>query len=154
MNNLPIQIFKQSVKWRYYALGVRLVVSLVLATEATLLAEPAKYHIITPDKATQHLPQVPPLALVENRDDSGKTWQVSGTLPGSPVVASREFEACFERQGWRLDKVVPIGRGGHNLYLWRKGRQDILLMLWGQSVAKTGFSFGLNNNQQEKKLKK
>ena len=106
--------------------------------------------------AQSRLPGLPPLAVVEGRDDSGETWQVSGSISGSPAVAAVTFETCFMRQGWQLDKVIPTGRKGHvnNLYLWRKGRHDILLMLWESGVAKTGFAFGLSSNQQEKKLKK
>ena len=124
----------------------------VLAAEAAA----AVWRVAPQVQHKKSLPEAPPLAVVEGRDDSGETWQVSGSISGSPAVAAVTFETCFMRQGWRLDKVIPTGRNGHvnNLYLWRKGQHDILLMLWEASVAKTGFAFGLNSNQQEKKLKK
>jgi hypothetical protein len=52
---------------------------------------------------------LPPLAVVESRDDSGKTWQVSGRVSGSPSVAREDFKLCLQNQGWRLDKVIALG---------------------------------------------
>lgn len=88
---------------------------------------------------------LPPLAVVESRDDSGKTWRVTGKIAGSPSVARRDFTLALERQGWRLDKVIALGRDGRvsDLCLWKKEGQTMMLMLSEEAAGKTRFAFGV-----------
>jgi hypothetical protein len=83
---------------------------------------------------------------VENRDDSGKTWRIEGSLGGTPAVAESDFKLCFERQGWQLDKVIPLVQGKQILLLWRRGDSSIILMLREAGVARTDFAVGLDDN--------
>ena len=87
---------------------------------------------------------LPPLAVVERQDDTGQTWQKSGTLAGDLIVAHRDFKTCLMKQGWRLDKVIPMGTSKQRsmLCLWKKEQQEMLVMLWDLAAGKTGFSMG------------
>ena len=106
----------------------------------------ADWHIVSPTKVEDPAIALPPLAVVESRDESGKTWRLSGKSPGSPAVARQDFKLALEKQGWRLDKVIPVGQGqrASNLCLWKKGQQSIMLMLWEASAGETGFSLGVD----------
>jgi len=104
------------------------------------------WRIVSPEKTDQRLPELPPLAVVENRDDSGKTWGIEGSLGGIRTVAESDFKLCFERQGWQLDKVIPLGQGKQILLLWRRGDSSIILMLREAGVARTDFAVGLDEN--------
>jgi hypothetical protein len=86
---------------------------------------------------------LPPLATVESRDDSGRTWRLSGKAHGSPSVVQQDFKLCFTQQGWRLDKVMPLGRArASDLLLWKKGKQSMMLMLWEDGAGRSGFALG------------
>jgi hypothetical protein len=88
--------------------------------------------------------ELPPLALVESRDETGQTWQKTGRLSGTVPLASQDFRGCLERQGWHLDKSIAMGTGSQRsvLYLWKKNKQDLMLMLWEKKAGETGFSIG------------
>lgn len=109
-------------------------------------ATPSGWRIVSPEKTDKRLPEMPPLAVVANRDDSGKTWQIEGSLGGMQAVAESDFKLCFERQGWQLDKVIPLGQSKQILLLWRRGDSSIILMLREAGVARTDFAVGLDEN--------
>lgn len=87
---------------------------------------------------------LPPLASVQNTDDSGTTWRLSGELPGNLPVARREFGAALRRQGWRGKLRIPLDRGARKaeLVLWSKADRRVLLMLWDTAPGRCGFSIG------------
>jgi len=105
-----------------------------------------EWRIVPPVKAEEPIINLPPLAVVESRDDSGKTWQLSGKAPGNVAVVRQDFKLALEQQGWRLDKLIPLERGGRasDLFLWRKGRRSIMLMLWEEGAGKSGFALGMD----------
>jgi len=119
---------------------------LVLLVGGALRASATEWRIVPLAKREALNIALPPLAVVESRDDSGKTWQLSGKASGSPAVARQDFKLALEKQGWRLDKVIPVGQGqqASNLCLWKKGQHSIILMLWEASAGETGFSLGVD----------
>jgi hypothetical protein len=105
------------------------------------------WQIVPPSQEERLFVALPPLAIVESRDGSGKTWQVSGRVSGSPSVALEDFKLCLLNQGWRLDKVIALGKDGQrasSLYLWKKGKQGIILMLWEEKPGRSRFALGLD----------
>lgn len=106
----------------------------------------SSWQLVPPEKRVHDLPELPPLAAAEKRDDSGKTWCVEGTLDGSMAAARSDFKVSFERQGWQLDKVIPLGKGTQILLLWRRGDRSIILMLREAEIGQTYFAVGLNDN--------
>jgi hypothetical protein len=125
------------------------VVFMVLGCAGMLAADTTPWRIVPPLKTDKLLPELPPLAVVERRDDSGKTWRIEGSLGGTRVVAESDFKLCFERQGLRLDKVISIGRDKQSLYLWRRGGKGIILMLHETGVARTDFAVGLDDSPSQ-----
>ena len=75
-----------------------------------------------------------------------KTWRIEGSLNGAMAVAESDFRLSFERQGWQLDKVIPLVQGKQILLLWRRGDSSIILLLRESGVARTDFAVGLDNN--------
>jgi hypothetical protein len=106
----------------------------------------SSWRIVASEKTDKQLLDLPPLAVVANRDDSGKTWRIEGCMNGTQAVAESDFKLAFERQGWRLDKTIPLGQGQQILLLWRRGGSSIILMLHETAVAKTEFAVGLDNH--------
>jgi len=109
----------------------------------------AGLRIVPLKKKEAQVPEMPPLAVVERRDASGQTWGIQGSLGGTRLVAEQDFRVCFERQGWRLDKTIPIGGEHQSLFLWRRGESSIILMLHGVGVAKTDFAVGLDSSARQ-----
>ena len=119
---------------------------LVLLVGGALRASATEWRIVPLAKREALNIALPPLAVVESRDDSGKTWQLSGKASGSPAVARQDFKLALEKQGWRLDKVIPVGQSQRpsNLCLWKKGQQSIMLMLWEDGAGRSGFALGMD----------
>ena len=120
--------------------GVAALEDSVSATEVPV------WRIVPPSKVEEMEIALPPLAAVANRDDSGKTWRLSGTIAGSPALARQDFSVALDQQGWRMAKVIPLSRDRReaHLSLWKKNGQSIILMLWENGAGKTGFSVGLD----------
>ena len=124
-----------------------------LAAVCPLLADDATmWRIVAPGKAEKVLPDLPSLAVVASRDDSGQSWAIAGSISGTRLVAARDFRTCFERQGWTFDKVIAIGERGRsgNLFLWRRNGSSIFLMLRETGVATTDFTLSLENKTEAK----
>jgi hypothetical protein len=87
---------------------------------------------------------LPPLAMVEQRNGTNGGWRIMGRLPGSVAVAQQDFAAVLARQGWRLDKRIPMGAAARpsELCLWKKKGDVMLLMVWEREVGMSGFSIG------------
>ena len=124
-----------------------------LAAACPLLADDAlAWRIVAPSKAEKVLPDLPSLAVVASRDDSGQSWALEGSISGTRTVAVRDFRACFARQGWTFDKVIALGQGGRSgsLFLWRRNGGSIFLMLRESGVATTDFTLSLENKTDAK----
>jgi hypothetical protein len=124
-----------------------LAIGWLAANFSLLAAETNSWRITSPALAEKTLPSLPALAVVGQRDDSGESWVLQGSISGTRQIAARDFHACFEQQGWQFDKVIPIGAGGRNgsLFLWRRDGRSIFLMLRESGVAQTDFALNLEN---------
>ncbi len=101
-------------------------------------------YVIVPYKTKMHLPQMPALAVIEVSTEKADTWQRTGVLPLKREVAHRDCVAHFRRQGWELDKAIPMGGDGEQgeLMTFRQKDRTLLLMLWQTRPGETGFSLG------------
>ncbi len=127
-----------------------LLAALGLAGGPLARADGTDWRIVAPAKTEKVLPQLPALAAVERRDDSGKTWNIEGSISGTQPVAINDFRSCFAGQGWEFDKVIAIGDGGRSgsLYLWRRGPEKIFLMLHEVETARTAFALTLEEKPE------
>jgi len=89
--------------------------------------------------------RLPPLAVVTEEDDSGRTWRQNGEIRASLEVARRDFEKCLVRQGWRLGKTIPLARGKNRslLCMWNRKNSRLLVMLKQARPGKCLFSWGI-----------
>jgi hypothetical protein len=104
---------------------------LVLALlSVTALADTNTVRIIPSGKEDVWL-ELPKLAEVQDRDDTGKRWKLSGEMPVSLTVARKDFEVCLGRQGWQLYQTIPMEMDGQKTELtsWTKDKRTVLLML-------------------------
>ena len=95
--------------------------------------------------AQQSRPFVLPIAAkaVEQSKD-GKGWRESGVMSVTFVQAEASFKAAMAQSGWKYLHAVALSKGNrHTLYTWRRGGNELTLMLRRIDVNKTSFSWGL-----------
>jgi len=87
---------------------------------------------------------LPPLAEVEYRNPSGRTWAVTGRVPGEVETAVNDFQLCLSGQGWTWHTVTAIERVDMKMTLvsLRQGGRRLLLMIWAGGPGWSGFSLG------------
>ena len=88
--------------------------------------------------------ELPRAAVVTDRDESGKRWEMSGELPAALDVARKDFGVSLNRQGWTLKQVTPTGLPGQRAELekWTRGGKELLLMLSEDALGRSSFSVG------------
>lgn len=80
----------------------------------------------------------------------GGGWQEQGSLPVTFVHAEGQFKSMMAQRGWRFLHSVPIAPGNtRTLYAWRRGNQEMTLMLWRIDVGKTGYSWGVSSAKKQ-----
>lgn len=94
---------------------------------------------------------MPIAAKVAETSKDGKGWQEQGAITVPFVQAEASFRSSMNQSGWAFLHKVPLGgRNARALYTWRKGVNELTLMLWRISVNKTGFSWGIANSKERK----
>ena len=73
----------------------------------------------------------------------GKGWLESGVMAVTFVQAEGSFKAALAQSGWKYLHAVALGKGNsHTLYTWRRGGDELTLMLRRIDVNRTAFSWG------------
>jgi hypothetical protein len=77
-------------------------------------------------------------------EPSGETWRQVGELGGSVATVRGECAAALAAVGWRLDKMIALGRppARSELTLWIRGTRRILFMVWEKEAGTCGFAWG------------
>lgn len=79
----------------------------------------------------------------------GKGWLESGVMAVPFVQAEGSFKAAMAQSGWRYLHAVALGRANaHTLYTWRRGGDELTLMLRRIGVNRTAFSWGLAKTEK------
>ena len=96
------------------------------------------------EKAGRLVVPLPPLATITGNDESGATWQQTGTLPGSLAVASGDLKQALRAGGWKLEKTISLGKSGKasELMIWTSHGHRILVMVREKEAGLSGFSWG------------
>lgn len=81
---------------------------------------------------------------VINRDNSGKTWQMNGSLKMGFAEAKKTLSTAVQKAGFKLKHEIPLDEKNkeHILLSWIKGKQALIMMLWSGD-KKTFFSWGI-----------
>ena len=78
-------------------------------------------------------------------------WQGQGSLPVTFVHAEGQFKSLMAQRGWRFLHSVPIAPGNtRTVYAWRRGNQEMTLMLWRIDIGKTGYSWGVSSAKKQR----
>lgn len=86
-------------------------------------------------------------AKVIDSSKDGKGWQERGEFRVTFVNAQQQFTSACSKNGWKFVHVVPLALSvGHSLYTWKRGSQELTLMLWRIDVGRTGFSWGVSKS--------
>ena len=88
--------------------------------------------------------ELPPLCVVQYEGPARGAWRQSGELAGGLDVARNDFRANLDKQGWSLDKIIPLGRAPRTaeLHLWVRRERRLLVMLWEAGAGRCGFAVG------------
>lgn len=91
-------------------------------------------------------------AKVLQTSPDGKGWMETGLVDVTFVQAVGRFKSALSRDGWTYQHAVPLaGPVGRTLYSWRRGKQELTVMLWNAGVGRTGFSWGVANETSKGK---
>lgn len=89
--------------------------------------------------------KLPLSAKVLRSDDSGDTWRENGFVKAPFASAVGQFESALSRDNWQFVRRIELSRmPERSLFVWRRGANEITLMLWRESPDKTGFSWGVD----------
>ena len=88
--------------------------------------------------------ELPPLALVIDRNESENAWNVVGRLSGGLETVFEDFRLSTSRQGWswRTVTLQEAGPPKTALIELRQGQSRLLLMIWESGAGRCGFSLG------------
>ena len=88
--------------------------------------------------------RLPVGAVATETGPDGKGWTQNGIIPVTFVAARQSFEAAIRAYGWSCVHSIPLGDSNDKVLVsWRRGCQELTLMLWRIDVDVTGFSWGL-----------
>ena len=81
---------------------------------------------------------------VINRDESGKTWQMNGSLKMSFEEAKKTLNSAVLKAGFKLKHEIPLKEKEkeHILLAYTKEKQTLIMMLWSEG-KKTYFAWGI-----------
>jgi hypothetical protein len=98
----------------------------------------------TLEKSKKLVVPIPPLASITGQDDTGATWQQTGTMAGALDRVRGDFRQSMRTGGWVLDKTIAVGRAVNRseLAIWTIRGHRILLMIWEKEAGLCGFSWG------------
>ena len=93
---------------------------------------------------------LPVSARPQGGGQKGGGWQEQGMLPVTFVHAEGQFKSLMAQRGWRFLHSVPIAPGNtRTVYAWRRGKQEMTLMLWRIDIEKTGYSWGISSAKRK-----
>ncbi len=85
--------------------------------------------------------QLPQGAVVQQEDDSGKTWRQSGEMNCAFPLAVTQWDSRLRYQGWKCKDRIPMDQY-RSLSVWQKDEQQITVFLWQIKIGQTGFAWG------------
>ncbi len=93
--------------------------------------------------------RLPVAATVTGRGADEKGWRESGVMTVPFPAARQSFISSVSAYGWRCVHSIPMGGNDRVLVLWRRGDEDLTVMLWRIDVNRTGFSWGLGKQKNK-----
>lgn len=81
---------------------------------------------------------------VINRDESGKTWQMNGSLKMSFEETKKTLNSAVLKAGFKLKHEIPLEEKEkeHILLAYTREKQTLIMMLWSEG-KKTYFAWGI-----------
>lgn len=93
--------------------------------------------------------QLPLAAKVTERSPKGDTWRESGVIKAPYVHSVGQFKSALARDGWSFVREIALQKpAGRSLIVWKRGKNEITLMLWRIKPRETGFSWGVSQQKQ------
>ncbi|MBO7482297.1 MAG: hypothetical protein J6U17_00225, partial [Kiritimatiellae bacterium] len=80
--------------------------------------------------------------LARPRED-GRGWSGQGVMSVTLASAEGQMRSALARSGWSFVHRVPLaGSARGSVSAFRRGGEELTLMIWRLDVSKTGFSWG------------
>lgn len=88
---------------------------------------------------------LPEGSQIINRDNSGKTWQMNGSLKMNFEKAKKTLDSSVQKAGFKLKHEIPLDEKNreHIILAYTKGKQTLIMMLWSGD-RKIFFAWGIN----------
>jgi len=127
-----------------WLLGFFLILAVIFYGRLGQAAEVISVQVGTLEKTEKLVVPIPPLASIMGQDDTGATWQQTGTMAGALDRVRGDFRQALRAGGWVLDKTIAVGRTENRseLAIWTTRGHRILLMIWEKEAGLCGFSWG------------
>ena len=74
-------------------------------------------------------------------------WVASGVVHAPYVQARARLVAAVAASGWRFSHEIPIGNG-RTLIAFRRGADELTLMVSRSGIGKSLFSYGLSRSEK------
>lgn len=79
-------------------------------------------------------------------------WAASGVVYAPYVQARARLIAAAAASGWRLSHEIPVGKvNGRTLLAFRRGQDELTLMVARSGVDRSVFSYGLSRAGKKEK---
>jgi hypothetical protein len=123
---------------------MRKAISIASAMLAVLVASAAPVaapEVPCPPKRAPFEP--PPSAVLDKPREDGKGWCGQGVMSVTLANAESQMRGALARSGWAFVHRIPLaGSVRGSVSAFRRGREELTLMMWRLDVSKTGFSWG------------
>ena len=81
---------------------------------------------------------------------TGRAWRETGTLPQPLAMARVTVRASMTAQGYSLvHDIAESENASRRIQLWRRRDEDVILMLWQETLYDTGLAWGLSNRNED-----
>jgi len=75
---------------------------------------------------------------------TGKTWRMNGSSTNRVDGLKKQFKLNIQRSGWKFLHEMPMNKEKDRfLVAWKKGDENLILMIWPLEGGGSGFSWGI-----------
>lgn len=99
--------------------------------------------------ATTEIPPfpLPPRAKITTTQPAGKGWRASGVIAVSFQQAQRGLAVKIASAGWQHLHTISLDKD-RVLEAWRRGDDELTVMVWRLAPGRSGFSYGLSHQSK------
>lgn len=86
---------------------------------------------------------LPPGVSVSAASEDGKGWAANGSVKLAFTAAKARLATAIAASGWKHEHSIDLGKD-RVLEAWRRGDDELTVMIWRVAPGRSGFSYGLS----------